>query len=436
MPLHPLVARSPVIEVGPLSLLKLAARFRPGWVHLFLLADGCTSLKDMQRAEVRLAARYPNYEVWEIENLLPKEIEVRRRQIESRRRHVLYDKILPVIRSTLASGQFRFTGTIASGERAEITPNLAETAQIDIENGTMSLPGGGPIWFGVTAEPVNTEPAQDVGEQMVNSVRGEMPTVLDETAPARSSARTWRLGDLCDMWAKASGRDRREILEQFAQDFFAGAFEMHGQAETLAESENERIASRSPIPVRVDDLLPHMAAAFRREGLSRAKAAKLSIKDWERMGEHGRLVLRLIEGLRLTQPAFHRWYRKAHLLERPPIWPANLGDDALVESATEAPQVSTALHNLEATAQLKGALQDAIHAAITAVYDYAAERDMKPPNVKEVVEPVQELLRRKGLAATATKIQELAAEVRHKQRRRPVGRRVYGSFLPFSALEM
>jgi hypothetical protein len=183
---------------------------------------------------------------------------------------------------------------------------------------------------------------EDEDKEALASMAGP-PDALEavhQSGRERSIARTWRFGDLCDMWAKASGRDRREILEQLAQDFFAGAFEGHGQAETLSEAANERIASRSPIPVRVDDLLPHMAAAFRREVLSRAKAATLSIRDWERMGEHGHLVVRLIEGLRLTQPALHRWYRTAHLLERPPIWPAYPSGEAMPEQGSAVQKVA------------------------------------------------------------------------------------------------
>lgn len=77
-----------------------------------------------------------------------------------------------------------------------------------------------------------------------------------------------------------------------------------------------------------------------------------------------------------------------------------------------------------------------IDATIVAVYDAAAHKGMKPPNVKEVVDPVIRRLKAKGPIATKVRAQELAEAKHHQKRRRQPGPRVYGSLLPFSDQEM
>jgi hypothetical protein len=153
------------------------------------------------------------------------------------------------------------------------------------------------------------------------------------TVPSFRGQRTRRVGELCDMLAKATGRDRREFLEQFIQDWFGG------RLEAFAEAANERVASQSLRRVSADDLLLQMKGAFKRQDLTQEAASLLSIKDWEYMGDDGRLVLRLIEGLRLTSPAFHSWYQTAHLREHPDIWPNEGTEDVTSASgSTKAPE--------------------------------------------------------------------------------------------------
>jgi hypothetical protein len=238
--------------------------------------------------------------------------------------------------------------TAESEERVQANAiNIPSSMQTDATS-LAAEEADGPTLMGIVASDTaarrNTKvfTGEDEDEEALAN-RADPPSILeavDEFGPSRSITRTWRFGDLCDIWAKVSGRDRREILEQFAQGFFDGAFERHGHTETLAEAENERIASRFPRPIGVKALLPQMSAAFRQEGLTRKKAAALSVRDWERMGEHGRLVLRLIEGLRLMQPAFHRWYQTAHLKEKPPIWPPYPSDEAVPEQGAQIRQVA------------------------------------------------------------------------------------------------
>lgn len=82
------------------------------------------------------------------------------------------------------------------------------------------------------------------------------------------------------------------------------------------------------------------------------------------------------------------------------------------------------------------ALDRDIHLMIAAVYDHANSSKMKPPNLKEIADPVIRLLRARGLAATKNQIAALAADERHRGRRLPPGPRVNSTFLPFSDPEM
>ena len=127
--------------------------------------------------------------------------------------------------------------------------------------------------------------------------------------------------ELSEMWADASGRNPEEFLEQFIQDFFAETLVRDGQPDTLAEDVSERRASSDPLPIGVNDVLLHIKAICRRRRLTREEAALLTVEDWNRMGEDGAAVLRLLQGLRLTNASFNRWYPTAHLPKRPDIWP-------------------------------------------------------------------------------------------------------------------
>jgi len=65
-----------------------------------------------------------------------------------------------------------------------------------------------------------------------------------------------------------------------------------------------------------------------------------------------------------------------------------------------------------------------IHKAITAAYDNAETGSAKPPNLKEIIKPVQEILSVQGYKASGSQIQKLADAPKHKSRRRPVGKTV------------
>jgi hypothetical protein len=62
-----------------------------------------------------------------------------------------------------------------------------------------------------------------------------------------------------------------------------------------------------------------------------------------------------------------------------------------------------------------------IREAITAVYDKAGRDGQKPPNVRQIAKPVQEVLGNQGFEASARHIEKLASENPFKARRRPPG---------------
>jgi hypothetical protein len=74
-------------------------------------------------------------------------------------------------------------------------------------------------------------------------------------------------------------------------------------------------------------------------------------------------------------------------------------------------------------APLKMASDPRINEAITAVYDGLSD-GAKPPNVREVVPPVQAILRVDGYYASGRRITELAGGEKHNLRRRKPGRTV------------
>jgi hypothetical protein len=73
------------------------------------------------------------------------------------------------------------------------------------------------------------------------------------------------------------------------------------------------------------------------------------------------------------------------------------------------------------TKPLKRAPESEIHRAITEVYDAAAAKGEKPPNLKEIASPVRSFLRERGYEASGLPIQELASDLQHSGRRGKVG---------------
>jgi hypothetical protein len=88
------------------------------------------------------------------------------------------------------------------------------------------------------------------------------------------------------------------------------------------------------------------------------------------------------------------------------------------------------------TERARRATDEQIHQVISAIYDYAEKQGMVRPNLHDIGKHVRPRLCRQGLIATSIRIQKLADDKRHAERRGAVGRRNYGSLLPFSDTEI
>ena len=67
--------------------------------------------------------------------------------------------------------------------------------------------------------------------------------------------------------------------------------------------------------------------------------------------------------------------------------------------------------------ELRPASDPAIDEAISKAYDDAAAAQQKPPNLVQLVTPVQAILKLQGVRASTTQIQKLARADEHKARR-------------------
>jgi hypothetical protein len=85
------------------------------------------------------------------------------------------------------------------------------------------------------------------------------------------------------------------------------------------------------------------------------------------------------------------------------------------ESEESAPQTTAT------TPASKPAPETRIDEAINAEYDAADQKGLKPPNLKELVAPVQKRLEAQGLHASGRQIQRLADAEKFKKRRRKPG---------------
>jgi hypothetical protein len=71
---------------------------------------------------------------------------------------------------------------------------------------------------------------------------------------------------------------------------------------------------------------------------------------------------------------------------------------------------------------LKSASERRMIDAVRRVYDIADKEGKKPPNIREVARPVQDLLRGNGYKASAKQIQEIAERPEFTKRRRATGK--------------
>lgn len=97
------------------------------------------------------------------------------------------------------------------------------------------------------------------------------------------------------------------------------------------------------------------------------------------------------------------------------LWPSSSAGDVAMTADAQPIADQTASNGLRSAPEGK------IHEAIIAVYDAAKVAGEKPPNIKEIVEPVQKKLRALGYSASGRHIETLAGEDRHKSRRRKPG---------------
>ena len=100
------------------------------------------------------------------------------------------------------------------------------------------------------------------------------------------------------------------------------------------------------------------------------------------------------------------------------IWPPRNEKGRLKADADE----TNAVHRIATRSELRKASESRIHEAISKEYDKAERAGLKPPNVREIVRPVQESLRSEGYQATGRRIERLADSEVHKRRRRRPGR--------------
>jgi hypothetical protein len=81
---------------------------------------------------------------------------------------------------------------------------------------------------------------------------------------------------------------------------------------------------------------------------------------------------------------------------------------------------------------LRTAPIELIRGVVGDVYAHAQKRGMKPPNLREIAKPVQQVLERDQYCASAKQIQGIASEKRFTLFRRKPGPRVNRTLLPFS----
>jgi hypothetical protein len=80
---------------------------------------------------------------------------------------------------------------------------------------------------------------------------------------------------------------------------------------------------------------------------------------------------------------------------------------------------------------------EVMHEAISAVYELAQEQRVRPPNLREIIKPVQRWLEKhRGVSAKGSWIAELAADERYNSRRGKPGVKVKGRLRPVSELQI
>jgi hypothetical protein len=137
-----------------------------------------------------------------------------------------------------------------------------------------------------------------------------------------------------------------------------------------------------------------------------ARVASITLRDWLK-AIRGRNVdptrlQHIIRRLIVPESDFKRWFKG---------WVARIVQDT-----------DEAALQLESVKSLKAAPVAEIHEALGDVYDKAELERSKPPNIRELIKPVQRKLLADGYEASGRRIQEIAGATKHRDRRRKPGR--------------
>jgi hypothetical protein len=101
------------------------------------------------------------------------------------------------------------------------------------------------------------------------------------------------------------------------------------------------------------------------------------------------------------------------------VWPPRPEEDDVTDERAQCHGLVGSVSGREP--EMRPASDSIIHKTISEVYNDSDRRGLKPPNVKELVKPVQTILRDNGYQSSGRHIQELAQNGRHKSRRRKPG---------------
>jgi hypothetical protein len=171
--------------------------------------------------------------------------------------------------------------------------------------------------------------------------------------------------------------------------------------------------------------IPH--GKLLRESLQAAADGKFTIRATSgELSPDWRDRLRRLAAIAEVQHEWHWWHKPPwselkHLLVNEAEFSAWLdGATGAAKRISDAPAAEVGATALA----LKPAPEPKIDEAVGAEYDIAQQQGSKPPNVKEIVAPVQQRLRAQGLQASGRQIQQVADAEKYKDLRRKPGRTV------------
>ena len=117
------------------------------------------------------------------------------------------------------------------------------------------------------------------------------------------------------------------------------------------------------------------------------------------------------------------------------LWKNTLSGDGTVYSGVRVrrlPPVERPAQSIAMPRPTPVASEDAIRWAIREIYTHAQTCGLKPPNLKQIAKPVQDILKREERHASAKRIETIAGEPSFAACRRDPGKRVNGTFPAFT----